>query len=508
MFRFSRAFGKFFFNLYFVLVCILLISPPFRLINNFITILITLVLPAILGIASAGALWAMACMCAKQLRARARKQQQQHHEAATYPFQPTRRPTAVRSPSGQPPHYLKKSPSPTGNKQLSSLLSSSNGVIANDSNGCSSTPAGATPQGLKYMQENELMMAKNAGRSSSLHHHYQQQQQQQHNFQQQQLTNGLEGSTNQLLNGDQLTAAHQTDNMLGIPLEQFGKLGTIFFKLRYINERNALMVSIIRCRGLPSKNSANNSISSLTNHNKHHGSHNGTIANGKGAGSASDMNGGAVVSANGRNQLATDPYVKLQLLPDKQHKVKTRVVRNTCNPVYDEDFTFYGLNIEDLQNMSLHFVILSFDRYSRDDVIGEVICPLSSLEIGDIAKEALSISKEIQPRNLKIRTQGRGELLISLCWQPAAGRLTVVLLKARNLPRMDVTGLADPYVKIYLLYNGQRIAKKKTHVKKRTLSPVFNESFAFDIPTTEVSLVTVFLHYFLPFLSSSYIFYR
>lgn len=34
-------------------------------------------------------------------------------------------------------------------------------------------------------------------------------------------------------------------------------------------------------------------------------------------------------------------------------------------------------------------------------------------------------------------------------------------------------------------FQGQRIAKKKTHVKKRTLSPVFNESFAFDIPTTE-----------------------
>lgn len=27
-----------------------------------------------------------------------------------------------------------------------------------------------------------------------------------------------------------------------------------------------------------------------------------------------------------------------------------------------------------------------------------------------------------------------------------------------------------------------RIAKKKTHVKKRTLNPVFNESFMFDIP--------------------------
>lgn len=40
-------------------------------------------------------------------------------------------------------------------------------------------------------------------------------------------------------------------------------------------------------------------------------------------------------------------------------------------------------------------------------------------------------------------------------------------------------------MKIYLLYNGQRIAKKKTHVKKRTLNPVFNESFLFDVPCNE-----------------------
>lgn len=86
--------------------------------------------------------------------------------------------------------------------------------------------------------------------------------------------------------------------------------------------------------------------------------------------------------------------------------------------------------------------------------------------------------------------------MVSLCWQPGAARLTVVLLKARNLPRMDVTGLADPYVKIYLLMDGKRIAKKKTHVKKRTLSPVFNESFAFDIPTNEVCIVKVFSYNF------------
>jgi len=40
----------------------------------------------------------------------------------------------------------------------------------------------------------------------------------------------------------------------------------------------------------------------------------------------------------------------------------------------------------------------------------------------------------------------------------------------------------DPYVKVLLLFNGQRIDKKKTQIKKKTLNPTFNESFIFDLP--------------------------
>lgn len=32
--------------------------------------------------------------------------------------------------------------------------------------------------------------------------------------------------------------------------------------------------------------------------------------------------------------------------------------------------------------------------------------------------------------------------MVSLCYQPQASRLTAVVLKARNIPRMDMTGLA------------------------------------------------------------------
>ena len=36
-----------------------------------------------------------------------------------------------------------------------------------------------------------------------------------------------------------------------------------------------------------------------------------------------------------RDDAPADPYVKLQLLPEKKHRVKTRVLRRTNNPVYE-----------------------------------------------------------------------------------------------------------------------------------------------------------------------------
>ena len=113
----------------------------------------------------------------------------------------------------------------------------------------------------------------------------------------------------------------------------------------------------------------------------------------------------------------------------------------------------------------MHFVVLSFDRYSRDDVIGEVMLDLEALDLSTSDSNPLPISREITPRSYKVnfianlsnqskfltpfssfflqlKSQGRGEILVSLCYQPAANRITVVVLKARNLPKMDITGLS------------------------------------------------------------------
>ncbi|XP_060617184.2 synaptotagmin-4 [Anolis sagrei] len=224
--------------------------------------------------------------------------------------------------------------------------------------------------------------------------------------------------------------------------EKQDKLGTLFFSLEYNFEKKAFMVNIKEARGLP---------------------------------------------AMDEQSMTSDPYIKMTVLPEKKHKVKTRVLRKTLDPAFDETFTFYGIPYAQVQDLSLHFMILSFDRFSRDDVIGEVLFPLSGIELSE---GRMLMNKEIIKKNVR-KSSGRGELLISLCYQSTTNTLTVVVLKARHLPKADVSGLSDPYVKVNLYHAKKRISKKKTHVKKCTPNAVFNELFVFDIPCEGLEEISI-----------------
>ncbi|KAM9094481.1 synaptotagmin-4 [Sarcophilus harrisii] len=225
-------------------------------------------------------------------------------------------------------------------------------------------------------------------------------------------------------------------------VEKQDKLGTLFFSLEYNFEKKAFIVNIKEARGLP---------------------------------------------AMDEQSMTSDPYIKMTILPEKKHKVKTRVLRKTLDPAFDETFTFYGIPYSQIQDLILHFIILSFDRFSRDDIIGEVLIPLSGIELAD---GRMLMNREIIKRNVR-KSSGRGELLISLCYQSTTNTLTVVVLKARHLPKADVSGLSDPYVKVNLYHAKKRISKKKTHVKKCTPNAVFNELFVFDIPCEGLEEISV-----------------
>ncbi|XP_075945881.1 synaptotagmin-7 [Anarhichas minor] len=183
----------------------------------------------------------------------------------------------------------------------------------------------------------------------------------------------------------------------------------------------------------------------------------------------------------------SDPFVKIYLLPDKKHKLETKVKRKNLNPNWNETFLFEGFPYEKVRERTLYLQVLDYDRFSRNDPIGEVSIPLNKVELGQIK----TFWKELKP--CSDGSGRRGDLLLSLCYNPTANTITVNIIKARNLKAMDIGGTSDPYVKVWLMHKDKRVEKKKTVTMKRCLNPIFNESFPFDVAAHVLRETTIII---------------
>ncbi|XP_076324051.1 synaptotagmin-10-like isoform X2 [Tachypleus tridentatus] len=182
----------------------------------------------------------------------------------------------------------------------------------------------------------------------------------------------------------------------------------------------------------------------------------------------------------------SDPYIKIYLQPDRNKKFQTRVHRKNLNPVFNETFVF-GVSYEQLKTHTLQFSVYDFDRFSKHDLIGQVLVR----ELNELCDVMCEMEYIMDILCIPQDKENLGELMLSLCYLPTAGRLTVTIIKARNLKTMDITGSSDPYVKVSFICQEKRVKKKKTSVKRSTLNPVYNEVLVFDVPAVNIEDVNL-----------------
>ncbi|PBC34648.1 Synaptotagmin-12 [Apis cerana cerana] len=174
-------------------------------------------------------------------------------------------------------------------------------------------------------------------------------------------------------------------------------------------------------------------------------------------------------------QPAQDTFARVCLLPNRQLHVKTRLYRGSPSPSYQENFLF---PLDDGPSGRTLLVEVFSDETSiggGTSLIGE-----ARLRLGPASRAPATTWLPLMGSALP--TPRLGELMFSLSYLQTAERLTLVVVKARNL-RGANTVPGDFFVKVYLLQQGKKIHKKKTSVKKGEESPIFNEAIIFNVPS-------------------------
>ncbi|KAI3361855.1 hypothetical protein L3Q82_002186 [Scortum barcoo] len=189
-----------------------------------------------------------------------------------------------------------------------------------------------------------------------------------------------------------------------------------------------------------------------------------------------------------------DPYVKLHLLPgaSKSNKLRTKTLKNTLNPVWNETLAYHGITDEEMSRKTLRLSVSDEDKFGHNEFIGETRVALKKLKFDQKKNFSVCLERVIPVKkavggsargmalyeddlNEGEDSEERGRILVSLMYNSQQSRLIVGVVRCAHLAAMDSNGYSDPFVKVCLKPDMGKKAKNKTHIKKKTLNPEFNE---------------------------------
>ncbi|XP_069714010.1 synaptotagmin-13 isoform X2 [Phaenicophaeus curvirostris] len=159
-------------------------------------------------------------------------------------------------------------------------------------------------------------------------------------------------------------------------------------------------------------------------------------------------------------------------------EAQTELKKKVLHTLWEEVLRF-PLMEEEMAEGTLTLTLRNCDKFSRHSIVGELKLRLANVaeSFGTAQWERLKIPEKEPPT-------GHGEVLLSISYLPAANRLLVVIIKAKNLHSKQLKDLLgnDVSVKVTLRHQSLKLKKKQTKRAKHKINPVWNEMIMFEVP--------------------------
>ncbi|XP_077178403.1 synaptotagmin-13 [Paroedura picta] len=174
-----------------------------------------------------------------------------------------------------------------------------------------------------------------------------------------------------------------------------------------------------------------------------------------------------------------DYYILGTLMSESGMREAQTVLKKKQPHIIWEEALLFPIKKEELSEGVLTLTLRNCDKFSRHSIIGEI---KPSLANKGEPYETVQWEKLKTPD--KEPDTGYGEVLLSISYLPAANRLLVVLIKAKNLHSKQLRELLgkDISVKVILKHQSLKLKKKQTKRAKHKINPVWNEMIMFEVP--------------------------
>ncbi|XP_072524037.1 synaptotagmin-15 [Salminus brasiliensis] len=166
--------------------------------------------------------------------------------------------------------------------------------------------------------------------------------------------------------------------------------------------------------------------------------------------------------------------VKLQLLPSEDRRHRQAKARcKGCQPQFNDSFVFQVSSIS-VDQSTLSMSVYSMDRLKKHHMVGRVLFPLRlsdlRVAVGKVLWRDLETESDLPLSKL-------GDIQVSLNFNQSLQRLTVVVLRARGLQCSSNAGVC---VQVSMQTHTQVVKTKWTSVARGS-EPIFNEKLTFRL---------------------------